>query len=106
MRVRLGLTFFIQVGLFPIDKNMAGVLTQKESLFWLLTFAFLLGFGTTEAELALIPVSAEVAPAHFLPPGAKSKTDHLFGLNMYDAFSVGVAILLGVFHIFKGWPVH
>ena len=44
--VMLGLTFFIQglqIGLFPIGETMAGALTRKGSLFWLLAFAFLLG---------------------------------------------------------------
>ena len=42
--VMLGLTFFIQglqIGLFPIGETMAGALTRKGSLFWLLAFAFL-----------------------------------------------------------------
>ena len=108
--VLLGLTFFIQglqMGLFPIGENMAGALTRKGNLFWLLAFAFLLGFGTTVAEPALIAVSAEAASAAaeggFLAPDAKSKADYAFGLRMTVAFSVGIAILLGVFRILKGW---
>jgi len=111
--VLLGLTFFIQglqMGLFPIGENMAGALTRKGNLFWLLAFAFLLGFGTTVAEPALIAVSAEAASAAaeggFLAPDAKSKADYAFGLRMTVAFSVGIAILLGVFRILKGWPIH
>ena len=56
--VLLGLTFFIQglqMGLFPIGENMAGALTRKGSLFWLLAFAFLLGFGTTAEDGFLVP---------------------------------------------------
>ena len=111
--VLLGLTFFIQglqMGLFPIGENMAGALTRKGSLFWLLAFAFLLGFGTTVAEPALIAVSAEAATAAaeggFLASDAESKADYAFGLRMTVAFSVGIAILLGVFRILKGWPIH
>ena len=95
--VLLGLTFSIQglqMGLFPIGENMAGALTQKGSLFWLLAFAFLLGFGTAAAE------------GGFLAPDAESKADYAFGLRMTVAFSVGIAILLGVFRILKGWPIH
>ncbi len=64
--VMLGLTFCIkglQIGLFPIGENMAGSLTRKGSLFWLLAFAFLIRFGTTAAEPALIAVSAEAVTA-------------------------------------------
>ena len=89
------------MGLLPIGENMAGALIQKGSLFWLLAFAFLLGFGTTAAEPALIAVSAKAATAEdgFLAPVAESKAVYAFGLRMTIAFSVGVAILLGVFRI-------
>ena len=66
--VLLGLTIFIQglqMGLFPIGENMAAALTRKGSLFWLLAFAFLLGFGTTVAEPALIAVAAAAAEGGF-----------------------------------------
>ena len=62
------------------------------------------------AEPALIAVSAEAATAAaeggFLAPDAESKADYAFGLRMTVAFSVGIAILLGVFRILKGWPIH
>ena len=62
--VVLGLTFFIfglEQGLFPIGESMATALARKGSLFWLIAFAFALGFGTTVAEPALIAVAAEAA---------------------------------------------
>lgn len=62
--VMLGLTLFIQgleMGLFPIGEAMAQAFARKGSLFWLLAFAFCLGFGTTAAEPALIAVAAEAA---------------------------------------------
>ena len=62
--VMLGLTFFIyglEMGLFPIGETMARALARKGSLFWLLCFAFALGFSTTVAEPALIAVAAEAA---------------------------------------------
>ena len=79
------------MGLFPIGENMAGALTQKGSLFWLLAFAFLLGFGTTAED-------------GFLAPDAESKADYAFGLRMTMAFSVGVAILLVVLLTFAAPP--
>jgi hypothetical protein len=62
--VVLGLMLFVEgleMGLFPIGEAMAQALARKGSLFWLLTFAFLLGFSTTVAEPALIAVSGEAA---------------------------------------------
>ena len=107
--VMLGLTFFInglQIGLFPIGENMAGALTRKGSLFWLLAFAFLIGFGTTAADPALIAFSAEAVTAEdgFLAPDAESKADYAFGLRMTMAFSVGVAVLLVVLLTFAAPP--
>ncbi len=107
--VLLGLTIFIQglqMGLFPIGENMAAALTRKGSLFWLLAFAFLLGFGTTVAEPALIAVAAAAAEGGFVADNPDAKADYALGLRMTVAFSVGIAILLGVFRILKGWPIH
>ncbi len=62
--VVLGLTFFIyglEMGLFPIGESMAQAFARKGSVFWLLAFAFCLGFGTTVAEPALIAVAKEAA---------------------------------------------
>jgi len=96
------------MGLFRIGENMAGALTWKGSLFWLLAFAFLLVFGTTAAEPALIAVSAKAATEEngFLAPVAESKANYAFGLRMSIAFSAGVPILLDVFRILKGSPIH
>ena len=55
-----GLTLFVQgleMGLFPIGESMAHALARKGSIFWLLCFAFALGFSTTVAEPALIAVA-------------------------------------------------
>jgi len=111
--VVLGLTLFIQgleMGLFPIGENMAHALARKGSLFWLLTFAFALGFSTTVAEPALIAVSAEAASiaaqGNLIASSAESLSSYALGLRLSVAFSVGVAILVGVLRILKGWPVH
>jgi hypothetical protein len=59
-----GLTFFIfglRVALFPIGENLAHSLAAKGSVFWLLVFSFVLGFGTTIAEPALLAVAEEAA---------------------------------------------
>ena len=62
--VVLGLTLFIkglEMGLFPVGESLANALARKGSLFWLLIFAFALGFGTTVAEPALIAVAEEAS---------------------------------------------
>lgn len=111
--IMLGLTFFIQglqIGLFPIGETMAGALTRKGSLFWLLAFAFLLDYPTTPAKPALIAVAAEAAETAaeggFVAANETAEPDYALGLRMTVAFSVGIAILPGAFQIPKGWPIH
>ena len=108
-----GLTLFIQgleMGLFPIGENMAHALARKGSLFWLLLFAFSLGFSTTVAEPALIAVSQEAAEiaskGGLIGESQKAIKQYAFGLRMSVAFSVGLAILIGVLRILRGWPLH
>ena len=111
--VVLGLTFFVyglEMGLFPIGESMAYDFAKKGSVFWLLLFAFALGFGTTIAEPALIAVSTEAskvaASAGVIintPQAMKSYAD---GLRLTVALSVGFAIVIGVLRIIKGWPIH
>ena len=110
--VVLGLTLFIhglKVGLFPIGESMAHDFARKGSLFWLLAFAFALGFGTTVAEPALIAVADEAAKVaatggmiENTDPARESYAD---GLRLTVALSVGAAIVIGVLRIIKGWPL-
>ncbi len=112
LMVVIGLTLFVhglKTGLFPIGESMAHSLAGKGSLFWLLSFAFALGFGTTIAEPALMAVAgeaAEVAAAGGMientEPALRRYAD---GLRLTVAFSVGLAIAIGVLRIIKGWPV-
>ena len=111
--VAAGLSLFIQgleMGLFPIGEAMAHALARKGSLFWLLLFAFALGFCTTVAEPALIAVSREAAEiasdAKLILPGEGPLKRYALGLRLSVAFSVGLAILIGVLRILRGWPVH
>ncbi len=111
--VLFGLTFFIyglEMGLFPIGESMAHAFAKKGSVAWLLTFAFALGFGTTVAEPALIAVAAEsakiAAEGGVIINSEASKADYATGLRLTVAFSVGLAILIGVLRIIKGWPIH
>ena len=108
----IGLTLFVhglETGLFPIGETMAYEFARKGSLFWLLAFAFALGFGTTIAEPALIAVANEAAMVaaaeHAIEDTSLARKNYAFGLRLTVAFSVGFAILLGVFRILKGWPI-
>jgi len=110
--VVLGLTFFIhglEQGLFPIGESMATAFARKGSLFWLVMFAFSLGFGTTVAEPALIAVAAEAADiaaaGEMIGSSTDAKEDYADGLRYTVALSVGLAIVVGVIRIIKGWPV-
>ena len=110
--VVLGLTFFIyglEMGLFPIGESMAHAFARKGSVKWLLVFAFSLGFGTTVAEPALIAVAAEAAQVAagggVIEQTADAQASYANGLRFTVAMSVGLAIVIGVLRILKGWPI-
>ncbi len=107
-----GLALFVQglkIGLFPLGEHMARDFAGKGSLFWLMLFAFALGFGTTVAEPALIAVAEEAAEVAagggWIANDEAAKTAYADGLRYTVALSVGIAILVGVLRIIKGWPV-
>lgn len=111
--VVFGLTLFVrglEMGLFPVGEALAESLTRKGSLLWMLVFAFALGFGTTIAEPALIAVSAEAAKAAagggVLADDSASLARFQTALRITVACSVGGALVLGVFRIIRGWPIH
>ena len=111
--VTLGLTFFIfglEMGLFPIGESMAHAFARKGSVIWLIVFAFFLGFGTTIAEPALIAVAAEAAAVAanggVIDQSEVARQSYATGLRFTVALSVGIAIVLGVIRILKGWPIH
>lgn len=111
--VVLGLTFFIyglEMGLFPIGESMAHAFAKKGSAFWLMCFAFALGFGTTVAEPALIAVAAEAADvaaeAGHIENTKDAISSYADGLRYTVALSVGFAIVIGVLRILMNWPIH
>ena len=111
--VVLGLSLFIkglEIGLFPIGESMAYAFARKGSVIWLLIFAFSLGFGTTIAEPALIAVAdkaAEVAAIGLAIENTETaRSNYASGLRLTVALSVGIAIVVGVLRILKGWPIH
>lgn len=111
--VVLGLTLFIQgleQSLFPLGEDMAYDFARKGSLFWLLVFAFCLGFGTTVAEPALIAVANEAASiasqGKIIDATDTARDSYALGLRITVALSVGFAILIGVLRIIRGWPLY
>ena len=100
--VGVGLALFIrglELGIFPIGENLAVDFAKKGSLFWLLLFSFTIGFATTIAEPALIAISQKASDI------SSGRIDAFF-LRLTVAFSVGFAIVLGVFRIIIGHPIH
>ena len=110
--VILGLALFVvglDVGLFPLGEALAEEFARKGSLFWLLSFAFTLGFGTTVAEPALIAVTREgaraAAEANLISSAPEMIQRYAFQVRLTVALSVAIAIVVGVLRILRGWPL-
>ncbi len=99
--VAIGLALFIrglELGIFPIGESLAVDFARKGSVFWLLLFAFTIGFTTTVAEPALIAIANK---ASIISHGLINA----FWLRMTVAISVGFAIALGTLRILLGHPI-
>ena len=110
--VIIGLAFFVlglDIGLFPLGEALAEEFARKGSLFWLLVFAFALGFGTTVAEPALIAITREgaraAAEAGVIDNSLTAIQQYALQVRLTVALSVGIAIVLGVLRILRGWPL-
>ena len=100
--VGVGLAVFLlglEVGIFPVGEGLATDFAHKGSTFWIILFGFMVGFGTTIAEPALIVIADKAAS---ISAGRIDATV----LRSVVAFSVGFAIVLGVWRIIKGHPIH
>ncbi len=100
--VGVGLAVFLlglEVGVFPVGEGLASDFAHKGSTFWILIFGFMIGFGTTIAEPALIVIADKAA-------GISAGRIDADVLRTVVAFSVGFAIVLGVYRIIKGHPIH
>ncbi|MEJ2372576.1 MAG: DUF1538 family protein, partial [Sulfurimonas sp.] len=100
--VGVGLAVFLlglEVGIFPVGEGLASEFANKGSTFWIVLFAFMIGFGTTIAEPALIVIAQKAAS---ISDGRIEAAT----LRTVVAFSVGFAIVLGVWRILKGHPIH
>jgi len=107
-----GLTLFIyglRMALFPVGESLAFSLAEKGSVFWLVLFAFVLGFGTTIVEPALIVVAGEAAQvaaeAQAIELSAAAMDRYALGLRLTVAVAVGVALVLGVLRILLNWSL-
>ncbi len=110
--VVVGLAFFLfglRLALFPVGESLARSLAGKGSAFWLITFAFVLGFGTTIAEPALIAVAAEAArvaaDAQEIAATEAAMGSYALGLRLTVALAVGAALVLGVIRILANWSL-
>lgn len=111
--VVIGLSLFVyglEMALFPLGENMAYAFARKGNIWWLLAFAFALGFGTTIAEPALIAVADEAAKVAanggIIAQTKTAMQNYADGLRLTVALSVGFAIMIGVIRIIKGWAIH
>jgi hypothetical protein len=107
-----GLTFFIyglRLALFPVGEGLAHSLAAMGSAFWLLAFAFSLGFGTTIAEPALIAVANEAATmaarGAVIGSSPEAMENYALVLRLIVALSVGMALILGVLRIMFDWSL-
>ena len=112
LMVLAGLSLFVQglqMALFPLGEDMAYSFVRKGNLWLLLLFAFTLGFGTTVAVPALIAIADEAAEiaanGGVIEDVEPARESYATGLRLVVALAVGVALLVGVIRILKGWPV-
>ena len=100
--VALGLALFmrgLKIGVFPLGEDLAEKLSKHKNRVWVVLFAFVIGFATTIAEPALIAIAYKAA---LISNGQIDATT----LRLVVAFSVGLAIVLGVVRIIKNHPIH
>ncbi len=100
--VLLGVALFLQgleLGVFPIGKNLSNEFARQGSLPLLMVFGFCLGFSAVIAEPALIAVAEQ---AEIVSEGQING----FVLRLLVATSVGGVVALGVVRIILGQPLH
>ncbi|MCG5515884.1 MULTISPECIES: DUF1538 domain-containing protein [unclassified Ectothiorhodospira] len=100
--VVVGVALFLQgleMGIFPIGKNLSNEFAKKGSLGWLMVFGFCLGFSAVIAEPALIAVASQ---AEMISGGQISA----LVLRVLVALSVGGVVALGIVRIILGHGLH
>lgn len=100
--VAVGVAVFLQgleLGIFPIGKNLSNQFAQKGSLVLLMAFGFSLGFAAVVAEPALIAVASQ---AQTISEGRVNA----WTLRLLVAFSVGVVVAVGIVRTVLGQSLH
>lgn len=99
----------LEMSLFPIGEALADAMARRGHPAWLLGFAFALGFGSTVAEPALAAVAAQAAGAMVadpdFPAGEAQRAALALQIRYGVAVGLGLALVLGVWRILKGWPL-
>ena len=91
----------IKLGLFPIGESIAQNLVLMNNAFFIYLFAFLIGFGTTMAEPALIAVIKQADKT-------STKRLNVKIIRILVALGVGCGIFVGTYKIVHGlsiWPL-
>lgn len=100
--VVLGLAMFLrglELGIFPLGEDLSQQLARMRTRFWIIIFAFVIGFTTTIAEPALIAIAHKAAVI------SNGQIDSLT-LRLVVALSVGFALVIGVVRILINHPIH
>lgn len=100
--VAVGVAVFLQgleLGIFPIGKNLSNEFVKKGSLAWLMVFGFALGFSAVIAEPALIAVATQADAI------SEGRIDG-FVLRLLVALSVGTVVAIGIVRTILGHSLH
>ena len=97
-----GLYLFVrglELALFPLGEGLAEGFARRGNLWWLLAFAFFMGFGATVAEPTLLAIAdkAELASGGHLDA---------LSFRVTVALAVGSALVLGVLRLLLNHPLH
>jgi len=93
-----GFIIGIKLGLFPIGESIASNLVDMNSTFFILLFAFLIGFGTTMAEPALVAVIKQADKFSEISLNVPI-------IRILVALGVGLGILIGTYKIVQGYNI-
>jgi len=93
-----GFIIGIKLGLFPIGESIASNLVDMNSTFFILLFAFAIGFGTTMAEPALVAVIKQADKFSEISLNVSI-------IRILVALGVGFGILVGTFKIVMGYDI-
>ncbi|MDD3505831.1 MAG: DUF1538 domain-containing protein, partial [Sulfurimonas sp.] len=85
----------IKLGLFPIGESIAQNLVIMNNVFFIYLFAFLIGFGTTMAEPALVAVIKQADKM-------SEKQMNVKIIRLLVAIGVGMGIVVGAYKIVNG----